>query len=126
MLVLQLNAVSAQSATGIKFLANIISRGDAILPAYDATATDTAVTVWLSKEVAGKPLATIVESRIAEAKSAGRVYHLALTDYRVELDKPTAGKDSKRIFQSLEIKPTSGAKVSGEITERLVLEIGDL
>ena len=125
-IVLQLNSVSAQSGTGIKFLANIIDRGDAVLPVYSDKVTDKAVVVWLDKEVKGKPLATIVASRIAEAKSAGKVYHLTLSAYRVDIDEPTVGKDGIRVYQAVEVKPVSGASISGAIQDRLELEIGDL
>jgi hypothetical protein len=125
-IVLQLNSVSAQSGTGIKFLANFIDRGDAVLPAYSDKVTDKSVVIWLDKQVNGKALATTIESRIAEAKSAGKVYHLTLSAYRVDIDEPTVGKDGIRVYQAVEVKPASGASISGAITDRLVVEVGNL
>lgn len=125
-IVLQLNKVSAQSGTGIKFLANIIDRGDAVLPPYSDKVTDKSVVVWLDKEIDGKALATTVESRMAQAKSAGKVYHLTLSAYRLDIDEPVVGKDGIRVYQAVEVKPASGASISGAIQDRLVLEIGDL
>jgi hypothetical protein len=128
-IVLQLNSVNAESATGIRFLANIIDRGDAVIPAYSTGVTDKSVTIWLDKATKdGQPFGTKVADRIANRGQ--QVYHLTVSDFRLELTDPTAGSaekgNSHRVFQSLEVKPVGGAKVSGQLQDRLVLEVGDL
>lgn len=134
---LQINDVSAESDTAIKFLVNIINRGGAVLPSFAEGVTDKSTILWLDKVVherddAGNIIATYelgdaVKANF-KAKPANKLYHLTLSDVRIELTEKSKPEQSKtgRIFQAIDVKVVDGTEVTGAYKDRPVVRVGAL